>query len=203
MRELSHETLGQFSSQLIASVLELLDVPFFLLDGEGRIETTSARAEVLLSDGRHVVRGEDGRLNFRSALARDALASFLASRSAKLDTSVVVESPDGAPPLQALMRLVCPPSVVGVTELASVPMVVLRAAGDDAGLEAARRRYGFSQAETQVVGAIIAGQSAAEYARRRGLSVHTVRKQLYVAMRKAGVSRQLHLAMLIDGGQIA
>jgi DNA-binding CsgD family transcriptional regulator len=74
---------------------------------------------------------------------------------------------------------------------------VIGAGGHDR-LAAARSRFNLSEAETQVVGAIASGQSVSEFAQRRGVSVNTARNQLRSAMLKAGVSRQVQLAPLLD-----
>jgi DNA-binding CsgD family transcriptional regulator len=81
----------------------------------------------------------------------------------------------------------------------SLPLAVavIGSGGHDR-LAAARRRFNLSEAETQVVGAIASGQSVSEFARRRGVSVNTARNQLRSAMLKAGVSRQVQLAPLLD-----
>ena len=51
-------------------------------------------------------------------------------------------------------------------------------------------------AEARVVCALAEGETPAEHARRQGLSIHTVRKQIANALAKTGCKRQVELVRL-------
>jgi DNA-binding CsgD family transcriptional regulator len=57
--------------------------------------------------------------------------------------------------------------------------------------------FGLSGAETTVVGELIKGSSTSEIARKRGVSVVTIRNQLKSAQSKMGVTRQSELVSLV------
>lgn len=78
-----------------------------------------------------------------------------------------------------------------------VALLVIRDGSEEEGLEAARIVFGLSDAETSVVRAVVSGTTLRDHAGARGISVHTARKQLSAAMKRAGVSSQLHLQAAI------
>ena len=56
--------------------------------------------------------------------------------------------------------------------------------------------FGITPAEARVLAALIAGQSATEHALARGVSVHTVRKQIATLMDKMDCTRQVDLVRI-------
>lgn len=57
-----------------------------------------------------------------------------------------------------------------------------------------------SPSERVVLASVGAGYSDKDIARRRGVSVHTVRNQVRTIMRKTGVNKRTHLVVLVMGG---
>lgn len=57
--------------------------------------------------------------------------------------------------------------------------------------------YGLTRAETDLAAALDTGASLTEFAQRRGVSITTVRTQLYALMAKLGVNRQTDLVRLL------
>ncbi|RYY92021.1 MAG: helix-turn-helix transcriptional regulator [Comamonadaceae bacterium] len=77
------------------------------------------------------------------------------------------------------------------------PLLLLRIrlASDsvDARLRTLGPAYGLTLAEQRVLGALIAGESPAQHAETRGVSIHTVRKQIAMLKEKMGCTRQVDL----------
>ncbi|MGJ7490059.1 helix-turn-helix transcriptional regulator [Variovorax sp. ZT4R33] len=81
--------------------------------------------------------------------------------------------------------------------LGNEPLLLLRIrhAPDpiDARLKTLGPAYGLTSAEQRVLGALIAGESPAAHAQSRGVSIHTVRKQIAMIKEKMGCARQVDL----------
>jgi DNA-binding CsgD family transcriptional regulator len=81
--------------------------------------------------------------------------------------------------------------------VANEPLLLLRIrhAPDsiDARLRTLGPTYGLTVAEQRVLGALIVGESPAQHAQSRGVSIHTVRKQIAMIKEKMGCTRQVDL----------
>jgi DNA-binding CsgD family transcriptional regulator len=186
--------LEHLARGIAAAVLDQIDVPCLLLEARGRILVANAPAKALLAEGTFIGGAVDRRLHLVGPDADGALARFLADlpKVERLDIPLGASSNGGG--LSISLRPANASASPG-----NLPLVVavIGSGGHDR-LAAARSRFNLSEAETQVVGAIASGQSVSEFAQRRGVSVNTARNQLRSAMLKAGVSRQVQLAPLLD-----
>lgn len=198
MPELTEPALSRYLTGVVASVLERLGLPFLLLDQAGAIIFCNDLADDILAEGNHLERGGDGHLVPHQAGAAAALGQFLVAlpdNPAEID--LLLEARDGGPPLFASLRHYTPPPLHGFAALPAIAVVTIRDDEESEGVEVARLRFNLTKAESDVVRAITAGRTITTYATERGLSVHTARKQLSGAMRKAGVSRQSQLTHLV------
>jgi DNA-binding CsgD family transcriptional regulator len=189
-----------YARSVVTAVLERLCVPFLLLDAEGRVEFASREAEGVIADGRHMTVSAEGLLEVRSPAAAADLSRFLAESGRDiLDIDVVMMVSDDAEPIFSTLSTFTPPSPPGGETLPPLTALFIREGRSDEGVAVARARYGLTQAETSVLEAIVAGLTISAHAGRRGVSVHTARKQLNALMGKVGVSRQNQLGGVIDG----
>jgi DNA-binding CsgD family transcriptional regulator len=186
--------LEHLARGIAAAVLDQIDLPCLLLDARGRILVANVPATTLLADGTLIGGAVDQRLRLINPSADGALMRFLAELPAAERAEIPLGTPGRGGALSISLRPANSSAASGSLPLA---VAVIGAGGHDR-LAAARRRFNLSEAETQVVGAIASGQSVSEFARRRGVSVNTARNQLRSAMLKAGVSRQVQLAPLLD-----
>ena len=191
--------LEGYVHRVVAAVLERLCVPFLLLDAAGRVQFASTLVDPIIADGRHLTLAEDRRLQFREPAAAAELAEYLATLGhGRIDLSIQLGAADGGPPLFAGVSAFTPPTMPGHGAMAPLAALFIREGGTAEGLAAAQKRFGLTEAETAVLASIIGGVSIGEHARRRGISVHTARKQLGSVMIKVGVSRQAELGTIVD-----
>jgi len=186
--------LERLAKGIASAILDQVDLPSLLLDAGGIILVANAAAMALLVDGTAIAGGVNRQLRLLNPSAAVVLAQFLAGMPRVERIDVALGLSGRGSPLSISLRPVSPLVDVGGLRLA---VAVIGAGGHDR-LAAARSRFNLSEAETQIVGAIASGQSVSEFAQRRGVSVNTARNQLRSAMLKAGVSRQVQLAPLLD-----
>lgn len=199
MTAITDDALQSYVHGLIGLILKRLCVPFLMLDANGRILFVNAMAEVILEDGRHITRHDVGRLACRSETSTAVIGEFLADMHLRgdEDVDILIEGGPGEAPLFASLATFRPPLFPGLAQMPPVAVVFIRAGYEEEGIEAARMLYALSEAETGAVRAVVAGTPVKQHANARNVSVHTARKQLNMAMKKAGVSSQLQLQTLI------
>jgi DNA-binding CsgD family transcriptional regulator len=196
--ELSDAAYRQYAQEFVAAVLERLCVPFLLLDAGGQITFANALCEDILGARDHLARDANGRAVPIAPEASRAFRSFLDALDTEGDDiDVVLTSRSGEPPLFASLSRFASPVLLGFAPLPPMAVVFIREGDEAEGVGLARTMFGLSEAEAMVVKAIIEGESVGSYAQKRGLSIHTARKQLNNAMQKLGVSRQTQLPSLI------
>ena len=114
-------------------------------------------------------------------------------------TGFLVSRPSGLAPW-LIQVLPLPPGRDG--PFAGVEGVVLIVTDTEARTAAAsarlRQALGLSQAEASLAAALAGGTTLADHARRRGVSVETVRSQMASIRRKTGCRRQAELVALVD-----
>jgi DNA-binding CsgD family transcriptional regulator len=191
--------LETYTRRIVAAVLERLCVPFLLLDCSGRVDFASGLAEEFLDNGQHLSVTDDGLLDLHSPTAAAELRGYLSTLGkGRTDINVLLVATDDSPPLFASLSAFTPPTMDGYPTLPPLAALFIREGGDEDGIAVARTRFNLSKAEASVLTAIVGGLSIGEHATRRGISVHTARKQLAIVMEKVGVSRQSQLAKMVD-----
>lgn len=188
---------GSYVYSLISAVLDRLDVPFLMVDRESRILFASPVVHGILDDGRHIARNGTGVLICQTDRSHATVGAFLTAMRPDEDVDVLLPSRTGDAPLFASLTTFQPPHFSGQAPVPPVAVVFIRNGHEHEGIEVARMLYALSEAETGAVRAVLAGTSLKQHAEARNVSVHTARKQLNAAMKKAGVSSQLQLQALI------
>ena len=184
------EGFDHFVHGVFAMGLDRLGVPFLLLGASAEVLLHNEPAEAILANGSHLARQQTGELVCASPQSQRLILDFLAGGSgaaAAIDT--VIYGAPGVAPLFVSLSWFQPPTFNGRV-LAPVAVVVIRQGNAEEAMAAATMLFGFSRAEAAIVRAVADGQSPAAHATARGVSQHTVRKQLNAAMRKAGVRSQ-------------
>lgn len=191
--------LQNYAMAVVQAVLERLCVPFLLLKSTGQVSFSSVMLADILDDGRHLSIGPDLRLIVNTPDGRKTLQDCLAGLdNAPFDVSVTLLADDDSMPLYATLSAFTPPAPAGFPPLGAFLALFIREAEDDEGLVQAQARFGLTGAERDVLDSIVGGLTIAQHAVRRGVSVHTARKQLNILMQKMGVSRQFQLSSVVD-----
>jgi DNA-binding CsgD family transcriptional regulator len=155
-----------------------------LVDAQGRLVDRDARSHTLFDTG-------------ALAFLRGRLALRFPADDVRLARAVrTVADGDGK---CVVVRLADPALRLVVARPAPIPsMVALEILGPTA-LPAARLRslFGLSEAEAQLVGALVDGLTLKEIAARRGVAVTTVRSQLRSVFLKTETERQADLVALV------
>jgi DNA-binding CsgD family transcriptional regulator len=182
----------------LAEALDWLAEGVVMLSRDGRARHVNAAAQAILAqnDGFALRKGY---LEFATAGAAARFAAGLQAIArlrtgqaiAAANADFVVERPSGAPPLAISLRpFVSPESGVAGGEDALATLFVrdpAKRSGADADL--LRRAFGLTPAEADVAEALRSGQSADDYARRRGLSPNTVYTHVQRIKAKTGCAR--------------
>ena len=154
-----------------------------LVDGQGRLVDRDTRAVTLFDTG--ALAFQRGRLALR--FPADDVRLARAVRSVADDGKCVV------------VRLADPALRLVVARPAPLPSIVALEILGPTALPAARLRslFGLSEAEAQLVGALVDGLTLKEIAARRGVAVTTVRSQLRSVFLKTETERQADLVALV------
>lgn len=185
-----------------ASWLSVSDVAFDTLDEasclihrSGLLVHASPRARALLDERRGLLQ------------RKGCLASSDARLQASLEACLAAACADGGVRTMTFPRaqgagLLC----IDVTRanpilrLAAEPLLFVRMRLEGAPLlaepKALSRTLGVTPAEACVLHALASGMKVADYAMRRGVSVHTVRKQVAMMMEKLDCKRQVELVRM-------
>jgi len=202
MAETTDPEAPQLVRGILAALLQPLTIPMVLLEANGSIVLSNTAAEQLLAAG-DLIGTCSGRLTFAAPATAEQVAGFVGDDDAKLLVLPIASAGDDAAAMTATLTRIdlAPAMITGLA--APLTLLHLAPAQSDplAELELARTNFAFSDAEFGVVRAIVGGQSVGQHAAARGVSIHTARKQLTAAMRKAGVSRQSELAVLVHRGR--
>lgn len=192
--------LGALARQAtrLADALDWLAEGVVMLGRDGRARYVNAAAEAILAanDGFAL---RQGFVEFASAGAAVSLAGALAAiarlrggeAAMAANADFVAERPSGAPPLTISLRpFVAPESGVAGAEDA-LAMLFVRDPSMRSGADAdlMRRAFSLTPAEADVAEALRSGQSADDYARRRGLSPNTVYTHVQRLKAKTGCAR--------------
>jgi DNA-binding CsgD family transcriptional regulator len=173
-----------------------------LLDAGGGAVEMNAQAERLFRAGDALVL-RAGRVAARASAADRTLQRLLRrapdpSASAAETADVAIARPAPRPPLRVRalpLRERCHPLAPVLPAL--LVLIEDPAARVQAPAERVARRYGLTAAESALFAALVGGVSVAEFAERRGISVHTARNQLKSVFQKTGARRQTELLRLV------
>ena len=198
-RRVSADDLEGWMRQIVAAVLERLCVPFLVMDASGRAAFTNDLSDAILADGRHARLSDDGQVILVAPQAAIRMRDFLVTLGqGPANVDVLLPAPPGGLPLFASLALFQPPAMRGFAALPPLAVVFFREGYDADGIALARDHYGLSEAEMAVLTTLFGGQTIAEHAAARGISINTARKQLNTLMRKMGVNRQSQITPAID-----
>ncbi len=192
--------LGALARQAtrLADALDWLAEGVLLLGCDGRARWVNAAAEAILAQGDGFALRQ-GCVEFATAGAAARFAAALAAiarlrggeAAMAANADFVAERPSGAPPLTISLRpFVAPESGVAGAEDA-LAMLFVRDPSMRSGADAdlMRRAFSLTPAEADVAEALRSGQSADDYARRRGLSPNTVYTHVQRLKAKTGCAR--------------
>lgn len=201
--ELNHMLSGlRLENALLGQGLTPTGATIFVLSDDRRILFVNATGERDLSRG-GTLRGDLWhRLHLRDAGSDHALETALRrSRTGAPPIALQMHDPEtGARRIAHLLRVgpeVLPFAGIDTirrTAPASVAVLVVPAASAAGTL---MRHLGLTQAESEVALALHSGQTPAEIAAARGVSLHTVRGQIKAVLGKCAVRRQSELVALI------
>lgn len=185
--------------------LERLNEATLLVDRHGRILFESPLASDLSAGGDGVTISA-GVLKFADNVASRNFAASLASLSLgegeRINMgarSFPVRRPSGARPYMVSVRALPAAAPFADAMLGAAGLVFIRDPDIHISIDAAllTDSYKLTAAETELAVAIDRGGSLADIADRRGVSITTVRSQLYALMAKLDVNRQTDLVRLL------
>jgi DNA-binding CsgD family transcriptional regulator len=191
----------------LVETLDRLREGVIIVDGRGRAIFLNRIAETILADGRGLCL-EKGRLAGSTPSQTAALDGSLQSaidaangRGIASGGTVILRGPDGAAPLRVTVSPLRGP-LAGLSAPSAV-LFIHDSALDRAPMDALRRRYHLTAAETRVLAALFQGKTAKTVAGEHGVSVNTVRVQIQRLFAKTGLHRQTDLIRLAAGMGLA
>lgn len=179
------------------AALDCLSLAILIADETGAVGYDNrAAAQLLQTDDWLTV--EDGRVTTVNAAQRDGLLSLIqaACRPVEPRTALIrIQGRSGA----WATALVSPFEVTNARTPGRRAMITVRAGGEgDDRMPIIRLLFGFTEAEARLAWALVNGETVAEFAAARAVSVNTARVQLSSVMRKTGVRRQAELVALLS-----
>ena len=159
---------------------------------QGAVLRQSPRAQAWFALNQ-ILRIRQGRLWHAAPALREALYGALAN-VAERDRRLTLTLPDEGEVAGCQIDL-APAARIARLGNEALLLLRIRPAPDsiDARLRTLGPAYDLTAAEQRVLGALIAGQSPAQHAQSRGVSIHTVRKQIAMIKDKMGCNRQVDL----------
>ena len=174
------------------SAFDGFEEPLCLVSRHGTVLRQSPRAQAWFALNQSL-RIRQGRLWHAARALREALYAALANVAERQRRLTLTLPDDGA---VAGCQVDLAPAA-RVARLGNEPVLLLRIRHAPDSIEARLRTlgpaYDLTAAEQRVLGALIAGQSPAQHAQSRGVSIHTVRKQIAMIKDKMGCTRQVDL----------
>lgn len=182
------------------AAFQLLPQPVLVLRTDGGIEYTNAAADALLVDAR-LLAAAGGHLVRAGAYGTSLLGPLLRAAARGAPQHLVIFAATEAGPEGAMLHLTQLPRDTAfearwprASVLATVQM---RPRIDPtAKLPTLARRFGFTQAECDVLHELLAGATPADIAQRRNVRLSTVRTQIRQLLDKTGTRRQADLVRL-------
>ncbi len=192
-RRLAAVTAGQ---QLAIDLLDQLSAPLAVLDGDGRVLLANrAAAGCLVAAG--PLRMRHGRVCTDGTLAGWWSRALLGAGGPKRVADAIWHAPAG-PPGWLLNLVPLPPGHTLCEGAGSARVLLMIGAPDAPRVSDAllRTLFGLTPAEATLLAAMMAGETVPVYARRRGLSINTVRTHVAALFDKTGCRTQLQLVAL-------
>lgn len=193
---------AQSRAETLAQALDRPGTAVMLADSAGRVIELNATAERLLAAGT-VLRLNSGRICASNPAADESLQRLLRraldpGAAADEVADVALARPAPLPPL----RVKALPLRQGRHRLAPLLPEVLIVIDDaeppaPAPIDRVARSHSLTAAETALLAALVDGVTLADFADRRGISVHTARNQLKAVFQKTGARRQSELLRLV------
>ncbi len=173
----------------------------FALDSRSRLVACDARGEALLSEGTILKLGRDRRLRFIEDSANTALDDRL-EHEGRVGRGFVVPGPGTDRMLARLAPLprpqtIAPLEMILSTDRAVAALIVTEPGQPGARDEDLQELFDLTPAESTVLRELCAGQTLAEIAAMRGVSLNTVRNQMGSLFDKTGARRQAELVALV------
>jgi DNA-binding CsgD family transcriptional regulator len=188
------------NANILAAVLDTLNVAVFVLDGDRKPLHANAKARALIREGRPFHLDQVGSLRITEASEDKALkesVGLLRGRVAAGPMRVLPVRGDGARsgmfawisglPMQAARG----PGETGIS------VMITGRSFNTVGRKVLADLFGLTQAESRLVQCLLQGISPGQYAIRQDLSPNTVRNQLKSVFEKTDVRRQSDLINLI------
>ncbi len=194
-----HKRLQQ-ASRLVGPVLHTLDrmaQGVLILRPDATVVHLNECARALL-ETQTELRLEGDVLTFRTPQLRERFEAYArpaTAREALSDLCFLLPGKPGLPRLQAAV-VALPDPLAGSRHLA---LFVKEQRTPAAPASALRQLYGLSPAEAQLATTLARGDTLADHAQQRGISIHTARSQLKSLSLKLGVSRQAEIVHLVTG----
>lgn len=198
----------KLSMSYYRQILDQIGNSVFLLDKRGRIVDLNASAEALMREEPPFFLDIDRGLNAFDQTANRALAQSIAAIAAgepsELPNVIALPTSNG----DALVATVVPfetgePSDNLMSQFGSraIPVALLTvvdpAKRRDPSAHVLKTIYGLTEAECRLVLALHQGETTAEFAQNRTVSIHTVRNQLKSVFAKTNTTKQSELVRLI------
>lgn len=190
------EALGEANLRARAakSVLDRAAVAAVTLRRDGSVVTANEKAQAFARAG--VIGLEGGRFRFRDRAGREALAALML-QAPPASAAFTVEGEGGAaiPVLGARIETQTAASLSGDIEGAALILTLGFGHGGAPLLQIDRLGawYGLTPAEARLAAALAAGESLADYAERRAVTVNAARFLLKGVFRKTGTNGQAQL----------
>jgi DNA-binding CsgD family transcriptional regulator len=184
---------------MLGRALDMLDCALLIASVEGDVVYRNRQAAALLAAGHCGLRISGGALSATSARVREALHEAITLACNALQASGLCLPEPGAPP-ERWLRIACAPIHFGGAPrraTCAAVWIVSTSASSLPGDELLAALFSLSPAEARLARAVLTGCTAAEYARRAGVRVATIRSQLHSIFVKTGVHRQAELVALL------
>lgn len=187
------------AAAVAGGILDAVTLSVVLCDVQGRIHGATSRAERQLRNGT-LIHARGGRISPSALETGTSLLKAIhqAARAwpAPQGTTLLLRSRAGDPVRVDVNPL---PSGRGAATLLPLAMVQVDEPADRAQLDLAlvREAFGMTRAEAEVAAELVNGQSSAEIARSRGLSLETIHTQVKAILSKTGCARRAELPSVL------
>ncbi len=189
-----HRRLSQAAALDLAaqSGLDRLRLPLIIVDATLRVQRMNAAADDLLRHPASPVTLRQGRLSATNDVAA-AVAGACAGHAVP-PPMLRIPYPDGSGSVAVLVSLVPPPSASG-NGAPRLALVLMSDSRRQATVDTAllRAEFALTAAEAEVAASLLLGASVADIARRRTVSLETVRVQVKSLQLKTGCRSQAQL----------